>query len=522
MRQKLGIVCILIAGTLSGQKFSVQIGPEFKIDRDMDFWGHLHSDATGHYILLTEGNRGMFSYKSFTPVLQKYDRAFNLSFFREIKVDEDNVQFDNMLYAGQKFVLCTSQNDKKADKMTYAATIVGLDGKAGSTQKIASVSYDGRNNEPNYTIWRISEDTSKILLAAGADHDDDDIKSRINLAVLDNKLNKIWNKSIVLPYSQERLSVRSWTIANDGQVYMLGKVYDEGSNRESKKKNGKRRPAYKMIIFRFDATGEKPKELILGLQDKFVTDMTFKLAPNNDLYCTGFYSNDTRGVIQGVFFTHINSQTGQADVANRRELSALEIAGFDTQKDKSGDQGLDSNFDFNRLVLRDDGGIVVTAEQQYVTTTTSMSGTGMTTTTYYTNNEIFVTSIAPDGDIEWVRMIPKKQTFANTNYFNGYMLMVSDNNMYFLYNEDEDNIGKPLSAKAKRISSFRDAVAGLVTVTSDGRMDRRKIFDSKEDADALMVPADGVQISTNELFFITTRFRLFGSKKLRMGLVQVK
>lgn len=521
MTQKLLIACLLFAGAVSGQKCSVEIGPELKIDRDLEFWGHLHSDATGHYVLLTEGPRGMFSYNNFTPTLQKYDRAFKLVFSKKIKVDDDNIRFDNMMYAGQKFLLCTEQNDKKADKITYSAAIIGLDGKAEQAQKIAVVQYADKDHEPNSTIWKMSEDTTKMLFAAVADHDDDNVKTKVSLAVFNSRLGNIWSKSYTLPYSQERLTIRSWTVTNDGQVYMLGKVYDDNNNQESKKKNGKRKPAYKMIIFRFDAAEEKPKEQALGLQDRFVTDVTFKLAPNNDLYCAGFYSNDRKGVVQGVFFTRLNGKTGAADVATRREFSGLEIAGFDTEKDKSGDEGLDSNFDFNELVLRDDGGIIVTAEQQYVTSSSYMSGIQMNTTTYYNNNEIFVTSIAPDGAIEWIRMIPKKQTFANTNYFNGYMLMVSGNNLYFLYNEDEDNIGKPLTAKAKRISSFKDAVAGLVSISSEGKMDRRKIFDSREDADALMVPGDGSQISPNELFFVTTKFRLFGNKKIRMGVVRV-
>ncbi len=518
---RLTLIALLMASALYGQKFSVEIGPEFKTTRDQSFWGHLYSDPTGHYVLLTEGKRGMFGYKSFTPMLQKYDRSFKLDFFKEIKVDDEDIQFDNMFYAHQKFILSTHKNDKKADRVTYTATIIGMDGKAQKPQRVAAIEYENKDTEPNYVSWRISEDTSKVLLAIWADHNDNDLKTKLALTVQDNQLNKLWNKTFNMPYTQERLLVRNWTVANDGRVYMLAKVYDEKNNKEVKKKNGKQLAAYKMVILRFDDSGEKPKEFVLNLAGKIVTDVTFKLSHEGDLYCAGFFANDKKQVIQGVFYTRINGQSGEAELATSKELTAQEIASFDTEKDKSGDEGLDSNFDFKNLVLRDDGGIIVTAEQVYVTTSTTMTGNRMRTVYYYNNNEIFVTSISPDGNIEWVRMIPKKQTFVDTNYFNGFTLMVSGSNLYFLYNEDEDNIGKPLTAKAKRISSFRDAVAGLVTVSADGKMERRKIFNSKEDADALMVPADGRQISPNELFFVTTKFKMFGSKKLRMGLVRV-
>lgn len=220
-------------------------------------------------------------------------------------------------------------------------------------------------------------------------------------------MNRLWGKSFTLPYTQEQWTIRSWTLANDGQVYLLGKVYEEKRNQESKKKNGKRRPAYKMVIFRFDQTIEKAQEYRLDLQDKFVTDVAFKLSPKNDLNCAGFYANDTKGVIQGVFFTRLNGQTGTAEVGTRKELSARDLENFDTQKDRSGNEGLDSKFEFNSLLLRDDGGIVVTAEEAYrITTSYYSAGRIYYRTTFY-NNEIFITSISPSGQIEWVRMIPK-------------------------------------------------------------------------------------------------------------------
>ncbi|MEO6037332.1 MAG: hypothetical protein ABIQ93_02895, partial [Saprospiraceae bacterium] len=378
-----------------------------------------------------------------------------------------------------------------------------------------------KDDQPTDVRWLMSDDTTKMLIATAADDNNDNLRVRINLNVYDTQLTKMWGKEFLLPYTQEQLTIRSLALANNGQVYLLGKVYEEKRNQESKRKDGKRKPAYKMVIFRFDPTLEKAQEYRLELQDRFVTDVAFKLSPTNDLHCAGFYANDTRGVIQGVFYTRLNGQTGTAELATRKELSAKDIENFDTQKDRSGKRGLDAKFDFKNLLLRADGGIVVAAEEAYhVTTSYFAAGQIYYRTTYY-NNEIFVTTISPKGQIEWVRLIPKRQEYTDTDFFNSYMLMENAGNLYFLYNDDDDNIRNPLTAKARRISSFRDAVAALVTVNSDGKMERRKAFDAKEDADALMAPANGRQISPNELFFVTTRFKVFGAKKVRMGLVRL-
>ncbi len=521
MQKLIFIAALLYAGTLFCQKVAVEIGPEVKMERDLNFWGQLHSDSTGHYVLLTEDEGSLFSRTSFTPTLQKYDRSFHLIYSKEFKVDQEDLRFGNMLYAGNKFFFCTQLLDKKERKLTCSATIISLDGKASKPQKVGVVQYKEKDDRPTEVRWMMSEDTSKMLVVAAADDNNDDLRMKVHLNVYDNQLHQVWSKSFTLPYTQEQLTIRSWTLANNGQVYLLGKVYEEKRNQESKKKDGKRKPAYKLVIFLFQENLEKAQEFRLDLNDKFVTDVAFRLSPENDLNCAGFYANDTKGVIQGVFFTRLNGQTGAAEVGTRKELSPKDIDNFDTQRDRSGNEGLDSKFEFKHLVLRADGGIVVTAEEAYhITTSYYSAGRIYQRTTYY-NNEIFITSISPKGQIDWVRMIPKKQEFTDTDYFNSYMLMEQGGSLYFLYNDDIDNIDQPLTKRAKRISSFRDAVAALVTVDSTGKMDRRKIFNSKEDADALMAPANGRQISPNELFFVTTRFKLFGAKRLRMGVVRV-
>ncbi len=522
MLQKLIVLIPLFCtGGLLAQKTTVEIGPELKMERDLNFWGQLHSDPTGHYVLLTEDESTLFTRNIATPTLQKYDRNFRLVYAKELKSDQKDLRFGNMLYARGKFLLCTELLDKQERKLTCTASLISLDGQVSKPQQVGKVQYTDKDDRPTEVRWLMSDDTSKMLLATAADDNDDHLRMKITLNVYDDQLRKIWNKGFTLPYTQEQLTIRSWALAGNGQVYLLGKVYEERRSQESKRKGGKRKPAYKLIIFRFDQTLEKAQEYRLDLQDKFVTDLAFRLSPNNDLNCAGFYANDTKGVIQGVFFTRLNGQTGTAEVATRKELSAKDIDNFDTQRDRSGNEGLDSKFEFKNLLLRADGGIVVTAEEAYSVTTSYYSAGRIYYRTTYYNNEIFITSIDPAGQIEWVRMIPKRQEFESTDYFNSYTLMESGSNLYFLYNDDEDNIRNSLQARPRRISSFRDAVAALVTVDSTGKMDRRKIFDAKEDADALMAPGEGRQISPNELFFVTTRFKVFGAKRVRMGVVRV-
>jgi hypothetical protein len=219
-----------------------------------------------------------------------------------------------------------------------------------------------------------------------------------------------------------------------------------------------------------------------------------------------------------VFSALINGQTGKAMTANLKEFSAEDIALFDTDSDKSGDEGIAKAFEFNQIIIRDDGGIGVTAEEAYSFVSAYQSRYSTVWQTTYVNNEICVTSINPQGEIEWVNTIPKKQIMSETQLFSSYTMMVSGSKMYFLYNDHEDNLKNTLDTKAKRISTFKDAVATVVTINADGKMTRDQAFDVNDDTGrGLIVAKQCRQIGSDEMFFITTRYQLLGKPRLIMG-----
>ena len=78
---------------------------------------------------------------------------------------------------------------------------------------------------------------------------------------------------------------------------------------------------------------------------------------------------------------------------------------------------------------------------------------------------------------------------AETEMFSGYTMMVSGSKLYFLYNDDEDNLKNPLTARAKSISSFADAVGTLVTIGAEGKMSRDLAFDVKEETNKGLIVA---------------------------------
>lgn len=534
---KLTLIALCVASSLLGQKFSVALSPEFKTEKDVNFWGHLYSDASGHYVLQADVGKDRASFKNFTPVLEKYDRSFRQVFSKRIAVEEEVDYVLDFFYVRDQFLLSMEKLEGKAGKATFFVCPVDMGGTPGKSKTICEFPYANKDEAPTNSFFRISPDSTKLLFTVCVDRNYESVNSKLSLVVLDPQLNTLWKQDLVLPYTQEQMFIANTLVSNDGQVYILAKLYDE-KKKEAKKSKGKEVPAYKMVLFHFDGKREKPVETVIGLPGKFVTGVLCKMAPNGDLYGVGFFSNDKRQVIQGMFFTRLNGQTGEVKLSTSKEFTAVELAGFDVEKDKAGDMGLESNYDLQYLIPREDGGMILLAEQVYVTSSVRQEGRRVRTIYAYSNNEILIANINPEGAIEKVEMVPKQQAYfdygeSNTLYFssrgkyrmsdfNGYSLLVSGQNFYFFYNEDEDNIDRPLSNKSKRNSGFKGSALAVVAVSADGSMKRQKLIQSESDADALIVPTFGIQTGPNELFFLSSKYKLLGSKKMRMGLVTLK
>jgi hypothetical protein len=516
----LSFVGIMTAGTLAAQHCTVEIGPEFKTSGDLYLWNHLYSDAGGHYVLLAEENRGYFLYKKFTPILQKYDRAFKLVQSKEIPLEDNDISFDDMLYVGQKFVLCTSHDNKKTQKVTISATLVGLDGVVRQKRQITSLSYDNKDNFPDRIKWEISTDTSKILHATWADNDEAKLQTRLFVSVQDNNLAEIWQQNYTLPYNQNELEILNMLVSNTGQVFVTAKNYLD--KKAAKKKDGPEPLAYKLVVFSMDGTSDKVKELSPEIPGKFITDLSINTGKSGELYCGGIYTNDKQGVIQGLFCQKTNTQTGTTELLFRKELSDSDIKLFNIQKDKQGNEGLDPNFEMKNLILKEDGSMVILAEEVFTSHESYTSGGSMKTVTIYNTNDVMVAAVSPAGTIEWIKMVPKNQMFGETAKYSSYALMVSGSTLCFIYNDDKDNISKPVNTKAKPISSFNDAVAAMLTINSTGKAERQTLFSIKKDTETLLSPKRCAQISSNELFFVTSgAFKLTGKNIYHMGVVRI-
>jgi hypothetical protein len=388
---------------------------------------------------------------------------------------------------------------------------------------VATFPYKTNDDLVDMIQWKTSPDTSSLALVAWADNGDKKLPVKLQVSVMDHKLANLWNQQFTLPYVQDLLEMQDVVVSNTGQVLVSAKVYaDKKDKKAAREKGGPVPPEHKMVIFVLDGSSDQAREVNPEVAGKFVVDVGINVDKKGTFYYAGLYTNDGVGVVQGIFCATLNGQTGASTMLANKELSNSDIKSFSTEKDKEGNEGLDPDFAMKDLVIQENGGVVLIAEETFRTYESYSSGGTLKTVTNYNTNDLLVMSISAQGSVNWLKMVPKSQAFGETEKYSSYAYLSSGADLCFVYNDDKDNINQPTTAKAKPISSFRDAVAGIFMVNGDGKMERQKVFSVKNDTGTLLVPGRSKQISANEMFFVTTGvFKLTGKNIYHIGVIRV-
>jgi hypothetical protein len=523
---RLATVCMLLMGfcqMLNAQKAVLKISPEIKLPKSKSFQSHLYSDGNSHYAYFYNADRSLLTGRSgaATTILEKYDAGFNLVFSKEFTSDRKGIASLGMRYFNGQFAWLFSEANKKEDYIRYSILPIDMNGKQGKAQDIAKFKYESRDDIPAIK-WSNSKDSSSLLFQAISDDDKDDEKFSVFLSVMNKDLSVNWSRKASLPYTEEQVSVVTTLLKNNGSVFILAKIY-EGKKAKESKKNSKKKSvaAYDMVLFEFTKDSEKPHEYRLQLGDSFIRGAALATDEQDNLKCAGFYSNTKNGSLQGVFYLNIATD-GSITATSKKEFTVADLKKFgdkNTDKDKTGEEGLENSFKFSEFLVRSDGSAVVVAEENYMTVTTSYNGRTYTTTYYYYSKDIIIFTINTKGEVERVSAIPKNQMGVNTDYFISYVSLIHGNDIVFFYNEDEDNMGKPVNnPKPKLVNNFKECIAVMTTLGPDGKLNRKQLFEAK-DLESLFVPSDSSPFGKNKLFFVSIKPKMFGKSNFRLGTV---
>ncbi|MDH5381306.1 MAG: hypothetical protein OEW75_10665 [Cyclobacteriaceae bacterium] len=423
------------------------------------------------------------------------------------------IELNNTLFLYSSF---KNQKDKK--NYLFVQTINKTNLKLNDDlKKIAEIDYsnNSKNNAGNYN-FKLSRKKSKVLIYYNLPFDKKE-NERFGLHVFDSKMNQLWEKEIILPYEEKLFSVEDYDVDSNGNVHLLGIVYDE-----KVKVSRKGKPNYKYHILSYHNSGNDLREYTANIGGKFLTDMQIAINDNNDIICAGFYSNEGTVSIMGSYFLKIDFKTREVITKSFKEFDLDFITQNFTERQeerakKRADKGHNVEmyqFDLDDIILKDDGGAVLIGEQYYVRTVTTQTGNGTTTTTYnYFFNDIIAVSMNPDGSIDWAKKIPKRQITSNDGgFYSSYYLAVYKDRLNFIFNDNIRNISDPDPTRVWPFTG-RKGIVVMVELNSRGEMTKQPLFASKE-MGTIIRPVVAEQISQNEVI-------LFGQWKKNQRFARV-
>jgi hypothetical protein len=369
-------------------------------------------------------------------------------------------------------------------------------------RRIAEVSYEegSRKNKGGFNV-AVSSDDSKILVYSIFPYEKGQVQ-KFRLQVYDNDLNELWNNLVELPYNEELFEVAELKVGNDGNVYLLGKVYED---KHREKKKGEVNYKYHVIYYTKDNLNGY--DTPINTKNKFINDIAMTINSNNQVVCVGLYTSSFYDVSEGTFYLRIDSKTHKNEVLTFKEFSDLsEDNGKDSERKKKRKQSnAYRNYVFRRIINHPDGGVTVVAEQYnviMVRTTTSSPGGGTSTKTSfeYHYNNILVLKIDKNGKFLWQKIIPKSQDSKDDfGYYLSFALGVKGEDLYFIFLTTKYRTRKDGTERASYWTKNYLRNLSLHKLDKDGNFSGKiNILDGHE-ARMKMVPKSAFQINENEI-----------------------
>jgi hypothetical protein len=463
------------------------------------------SDANGFYVVSAK-TRGTKKY-----FLERYNNDNNLVWSKQIVApsnDGDEGVFEEVIYLQGRLLLFSSDYNRKLDKNLAFVSTISPDGVVNKDLKqVGEIQAKERMNPGDFDFI-LSYDSTSVLVYQN-DPYERNAPDKFGIKVLNADLETTWQKDIKLPYRDRDFSVSNYIVSDD-KVYMLAKLQE--GNRE--KKDG--RPNYKFIIFAYGEEEEKPREYVISLGDKFISDISFQLDQDNNLVCAGFYSKNNSVDIGGVFYLVIDSESERVLTKSIKDFDENTLAKFMSKRKASKGRELYS-YELRKLIPMQDGSSVLVAEQFFIRQSTDNNATTGTTTVkyYYYYNDIILVSIGRKGEIGWVTHVPKYQTSVNDGgYYSSFAMNVHEDKISLLYNDNRKNITKPRKT-LRPMSNPRDAIGVLVTVDGkSGESTKTALFDQKNKG-AYLKPKLHLQTRPDEMVIYARKRRnfMFGTVK---------
>lgn len=306
----------------------------------------------------------------------------------------------------------------------------------------------------------------------------------LGLSIYESDLKLKSSNHFKMPYTERRMDNLDYAIDNDGNAFLLAKVFHDDSNNDKKNRNDEE-ANYHLEILRIVAGSKDVKKIKIETNNKFVTTLKLHGIPNGDVVGAGFYSNGknkNKEDAEGIVAFKIKKEGALYDVSTHAIPLEL-INQYQSSKDKNkndkkvqeGESPAFKNLSLRDLVVDEDGSVVLIGEHF---STHSESGSNFVSSYY---NDILVAKIKNNGELAWMKKIPKQQTSQSGMASLSFKHIYLKGNHYILFLDNLKNYKLALDRAPERYFNDKDGYFTAYKINDlDGKMTNNPVFNMKD------------------------------------------
>lgn len=344
--------------------------------------------------------------------VKKYNASFKKEWSKEIIQQNGRKNVDFMTVLGENILVFVSEFFPKEKVIKTYYYRYNLEGEVQEKEAILSI-YPNQKEQKVDLQYVLSPNKKRLLCYKNLQNRRE--AEKVLYYLFGEEGSSIANGELKLKYPDNRFRITNIRVSNQGNVFILGKFSERGWVNDPDN--------FKYLAYRYDTQINQGQEYDINLGDRIVADMTFRVDKNENLYLAGFYSNRGADQMAGTYLQKINWE-GIVEKEATAPFSKEFLRNYLSKGQINRGRELRDFYirPEDGIILRSDGGVLLIAEKFYIVYQTFRNQYGyLVDREIYHYDDVILTSISPEGNIEWQSVVEKRQASdqpANLSFFN--------------------------------------------------------------------------------------------------------
>jgi hypothetical protein len=444
---------------------------------------------------------------------QRKSLVFSRYLVTPFTADKKITEWNAIINLGSNLYLFSSYHDKLTGQFSaYATPINKTSGINGESILIYSTNTSAGNPYFQYTV---SPDGNKLLLSCSPlELKDNELK------VIDENLNSTWSGFLTARDVSQRLDAYQVMMDNAMNLVVFTGNY---------KANG---IVLNPTLILYATSRQQVKTITIETPQQFnIYNQTMRFYGNNQLYFAGLLRINTSRVeiTGGIISAHIDLDKQKiistlTNIFNDQQLE--ELTGINRGWKNEYGLYFYGLYFIKNVFFRPNGTVSLLTEQGYARATyfpgnnpyyyyympynyynMGINGQPVMETQ---RNLILAINLTEQGNINWLKMIPKYQSYAVKEYLS-FTAGYDNDKLYLIYNDNKDNVFKSNAFSPKCMQNPKRSIAVVTTIDNNGNTKTKPFYWSKTGSGMAIKPALCTLLQSNKvlLFFEKdTRFSL--------------